>query len=182
MAVAACASTRRSIQKRQSGADQLAGLAVDHKRALDLAVARRIPVFRNDDLELPDRSGHACAANAAAGNKMGLVNVLHDLVEALAVRIALENLGGRDARLAFVHHTGGLGRRRSNRRRQSNENGNVFHGGGVLWVSVALHALALGRDDTAACQRFTLAASSGIASRAGFMKSTVTRVVISATE
>ena len=42
--------------------------------------------------------------------------------------------------------------------------------------------VALGRADTAACQRFTLAAPSGIASLAGFMKSTATSVVMSATE
>ena len=44
------------------------------------------------------------------------------------------------------------------------------------------HAFALGRADTAACQRFTLAKFSGIASLAGFMKSTATSVVMSATE
>src|SRR5579862_1265475 len=44
------------------------------------------------------------------------------------------------------------------------------------------YAAALGRADTAACQRFTLAAASGKASRAGFMKSTVTSAVMSATE
>ena len=43
-------------------------------------------------------------------------------------------------------------------------------------------ARALGRADTAACQRATLASSSGIASFAGFMKSTATSAVMSATE
>src|SRR5665647_2077505 len=44
------------------------------------------------------------------------------------------------------------------------------------------HASALGRADMAACQRFTLAIPSGMASRAGFKKSTVTCAVMSATE
>src|SRR5262249_60528375 len=43
------------------------------------------------------------------------------------------------------------------------------------------HAFALGRADTAACQRLMLAAPSGIGRRAGFMKSRATCVVISAT-
>ena len=44
------------------------------------------------------------------------------------------------------------------------------------------YAFALGLADTAACQRFTLARLSGIASFAGFIKSTATNVVMSATE
>src|SRR5262249_35037032 len=43
-------------------------------------------------------------------------------------------------------------------------------------------AEALGRADTAACQRLRLPSPSGTASLAGFMKSTATRPVISATQ
>ena len=41
---------------------------------------------------------------------------------------------------------------------------------------------ALGRAETSACQRLRLVSSSGTASFAGFMKSTATRPVMSATE
>ncbi len=43
------------------------------------------------------------------------------------------------------------------------------------------HAAALGRAETSACQRLTFLSSSGTASFAGFMKSTATRPVMSAT-
>jgi hypothetical protein len=48
-------------------------------------------------------------------------------------------------------------------------------------LAFGIHAFALGRADTAACQRFTLLAPSGIVSRLGFMKSTATCIVMSAT-
>jgi len=43
------------------------------------------------------------------------------------------------------------------------------------------HALALGRAETSACQRFKCGTSSGIGTRAGFMKSIAQSAVISAT-